>query len=280
MWCWIRQRSVGHHEYTGFHLSVSFDSGGNGCWLLPQVRQNSPVASRGILADGKLLNSGFTCSTEFSPIVQTCVYTVTSGSYLAGYCPVTNAAVTDSLTSFQYITVPGTNTITFATGTTTDTLTGTITTAVLFAPMFQMNFQSSDLPATTTLSSSSASSSSVDLAPTPPPAVTIIATLSPSPGLSTGAKAAIGVVIPVVVLTAAVLGFWFMRRRRRSRNEPVGPGPAGPAETLQVQEHFAPATSPHKRSELDGTLSRQEMETPRPELAGEGHERAPQELES
>ena len=234
---------------------------------------NYPVHTPcGIFSDRKLFYSGFTCSvtTSASSFVQTCVHTTTSGSYSVGYCPASDAAVTDSLTSFQYITVPGTNLISFATGTSTATSTKIFSTAYLFAPMFQINWQSSDLSAATTSSSTSPSSSSTAVGLVP----------SPSPGLSTGAKAVIGVVIPVVVLIAIVLGFWFLRRRRRSRNGQGGPGSAGPFDTSQVQEHFAPATAPPKRSELDGALSRQEMETPHPELVGDGHEHAPQELAS
>ena len=208
--------------------------------------------------------------------MQTCASTVTSGSYLAGYCPVTNAAVTDSLTSFQYITVPGTNTITFATGTVTDTLTGTISTAVLYAPLFQINWQATDRPVTST--STSSTSTTAESLPTTLPAISVTATPSSSSGLSTGAKVAIGVVIPVVVLAVAgALGFWLLRRRRWRQAPLAEPGPMS---TSQDQTEPRPPTSTVKRSELDAASPRSELETPRPELAGNGQPSVLHELES
>ncbi|MCJ1312514.1 hypothetical protein MMC25_006188 [Agyrium rufum] len=228
---------------------------------------------------------GFTCGGY----PQTCALTITSGSYLAGYCPVASAAITDSLTSFQYIVVPGENTITFASGTTTATLVGSLASAVLLAPLFQINFQASDLPAaafatpTTSSSSissiSSISSSSIGTTPTPIPSPTSTPDTSSS-GLSTGAKVAIAVVIPVVVIAlVAAIGFWRLRKRKHGQDAPLPielVGDDRKSQTLRGGSRKA------KRAELEGTTQdRQELEANRPELGGDAqYRRVPQELES
>ena len=97
------------------------------------------------------------------------------------------------------------------------------------------------------------------------------ATASPSSGLSTGAKAAISVVVPIAVLTlTGALGFWLSRQMRRNRA--VAPEAAPMSTSI---EHYAPYAP---KQELDASMSRQELETPRPELKGDRAHRPPQEL--
>ena len=171
--------------------------------------------------------TGFTCNS-ISGFAQTCQSTATATQLLAGDC------TTGTLEDFKQLVVP---TVTaFDSGP-----SQTITEALLLAPLFQLNFQASDLPATTTSSAATTTSSSTTSTPTSTTSITIDANGSnqsaPSPGLSVRAIAAIGVVIPLFLIAlAAILGFLFVRRRRRQQQE----------------QHYDAVPTGFQKAELDG----------------------------
>ena len=210
------------------------------------------------------LQSGFTCYGT----VQTCLSIMTSGSYLAGICQSPVASLTD----LQYITIPGTNTVTYA----LTTSTATLSKAALFAPLFQLNWQSKDLPTTTT---SSPSSSLTGTASTSSPTATVGPT--PSSGLSTGATIAIAVVIPVVVIAiAGVLACRWFRRRRQNRASAVPPSTEGIARGEELQPHGEQFRKFDRRSELEASPRPHELQTVGPGSNHKGYQPVPQELEA
>ena len=158
---------------------------------------------------------------------QTCSSIATSASFLLGDC------TGGSLGGFNFISVPTT--------TTEDTgSVATITTANLLAPLFQLNFQPSDLPSSTssttintsTTTSTTTTSQTPSSVPEPSPV--------PDTGLSVGAKAAIGTVIPVFfIVVAAIWAFILIRRRRRQR---------------QAQQPAPTASSRYEKPELDSRV--------------------------
>jgi len=82
-----------------------------------------------------------------------------------------------------------------------------ITTYQIYAPMIEIRWQSSDLPANTTSSSAGPTSSHGSSG-----------AHTPTEGLSTGVKAAIGAAIAVVILAALAFGFRVhLQRRKRLR---------------------------------------------------------------
>ena len=182
--------------------------------------------------------------------MQTCVSSITSGSYDVGHCATGGEASIDTLTNFQPVEVPETGLVTLTSPQTT--LSESVTTATLFAPLFQMNWQASDLPATSMPTSPSATT---DSTPAPP---SVPAPARSASGLSTGAKVAIGVVIPVAVLAIlGVLGFWLLRRRRR--NNVIAAQPTSMPRTMESTELQAPL-QPSRRTELEAEASPRELE--------------------
>ena len=135
--------------------------------------------------------SGFTCSVNNQ--AQTCQ----SGAGTFASFPVVTcqSGSSNGLTDLAIPTTISVSESTYA-----------ITTYEIYAPMIEIRWQSSDLPANNTSASTMPTSSK-------------ISTATAAPGLSTGGEVAIGVVIPLVVLTAIALGI-FIWRRRRSRTRP------------------------------------------------------------
>lgn len=118
-----------------------------------------------------------------------------------------------------------------------------VTAMTHFAPMFEIRWQSSDLPSSSTEDQTPSLSSS--------------ATANPSPGLSTGAKAGIGTAVPLAVLAmiAAALLLW-RRRRTKSRQEAGVAQPKEPSNAGQVEMEQAPSTM---IAEMDTTKRPREM---------------------
>lgn len=130
----------------------------------------------------RITSSGFTCSVN--EYAQTCQ----SGAGDFATFPVVTcqSGSSDGLTEMSIPTTVSLSQSTYA-----------VTTYEIYAPMIEIRWQSSDLPANST-SSSQASTSSA----------------AASAELSTGTKAAIGVVIPVVILASFALGILLWRRRQ------------------------------------------------------------------
>ncbi|OIW29250.1 hypothetical protein CONLIGDRAFT_633403 [Coniochaeta ligniaria NRRL 30616] len=166
------------------------------------------------------LHSGFSISwvSASSTLAQTCVQTATSTSFVTVQCD------SGTFVEFSSVTVP--NTI-------SDKV---LQSYVLFAPLYQLNFKASDVPAKTTstsgptssptstpltlpttgipsqTSSSSSSSATETGSPTAPAAPT------DASGLSSGAKAGIGVGVALGALLLTALAILFFRLRRRKQN--------------------------------------------------------------
>ena len=189
---------------------------------------------------------------------------MTTGSYLAGICESPVASLTD----LQYITIPGTNTVAFA----STVIVSSSASASLFAPLFQLNNQ----PTTTT--SLFTSSSATTTSTTSP---TATATSTPSAGLSVGATVAIAVVIPVVVLAVAgVLACWWFRRRKRNRASAVTHATEGISGSVELQPSDRQPEKFSRRSELEAPSKPHELETAGSGSDHKGYQPVPQELEA
>ncbi|KAI8634263.1 hypothetical protein F5Y19DRAFT_412738 [Xylariaceae sp. FL1651] len=154
--------------------------------------------------------TGFRC--KFNPGVdgaQTCYSIASTGSFAAVHCS------SGTSNGFNYYGVPTTATATGGISTATEgTSTTVISVVTIYAPLFQLLYQSTDLPSVQPASTTSTAISS---------SITSTTTTIPAPsssqlaegGLSTGAKAGIGVgagIAGLALLGAAV--FFFFRRRR------------------------------------------------------------------
>lgn len=153
---------------------------------------------------------GFTC---YNPS-QTCVAVLTSTMVPTVTCESGTSA------DFSYMTIPYAVML-------TDTAS-IISTFRVYAPLLQLNYQSSDLPASATGPSST---DSTDVVLTGRPSSTTIASATPQPtsqsqGLAVGARAGIGVGVAGGVILLALIAFLVIRRRRRraaplSNHQPV-----------------------------------------------------------
>lgn len=157
---------------------------------------------------------GFTCANNNG---NTCIATATSTAIPTAFCDGTD--LTDSATE----TFP-----TVVTVTQTDTASGEVEvststrTMVLFAPMFQLNFQASDLPASTTASTTRPSSTSTST-PSTTSAADDDKTSKSSGGLSSGARVGLGVGIGLgIAFLLAFAGFIYYYRRSRRVQLPLG----------------------------------------------------------
>ncbi|KAL6897193.1 hypothetical protein GGI43DRAFT_385808 [Trichoderma evansii] len=159
--------------------------------------------------------TGFTC-TNFNG--NTCMATVThSTTFPTAYCSDTD------LVNYGIATFP-----TITTMTTTETSTGTTEvesststrTMVLFAPMFQLNFHASDLPASTTASSTASNTGTQSSTASETGNGT---SSKSSGGLSDGAKIGLGVGIGLGVAFLLAFGaFIYYYRRSKNRTMPLG----------------------------------------------------------
>ncbi|KAI1347574.1 hypothetical protein F5Y01DRAFT_242591 [Xylaria sp. FL0043] len=206
----------------GYYSACSTTHGGPYDWQ-PQF----PLAA-GETAVG-CCPSNFLCG--WNSTAQTCIFTAISTSFLAQICADGGPTHTSFAVPTEYYIGPG--------AIQTEV---TLTSIVLFAPMFQINWQSSDrtttLPAnnisTGESSSSGTSGNSIDA----------------HPGLSISAKVGIGAGVSLGVLAIfTVLAFFVLRRRRsklRVKQRPVADIPAGRSPELQGEEKYElPAQHTH-----------------------------------
>ncbi|KAI1260706.1 hypothetical protein F5Y18DRAFT_432067 [Xylariaceae sp. FL1019] len=150
--------------------------------------------------------TGFRCKYDGDG-AQTCMSIATTDSFAAVTCS------SGSSQDFNYYNVPATATITQS----EETSTAVISRITVYAPLFQLNFQETDLPSsssTNTASSTSSRATSVASAPSESQ------TASASTGLSSGAKAGIGIgaALGALLLIGAAALFFYRRRRRPAAN--------------------------------------------------------------
>ena len=197
-------------------------------------------------SDADIRDRGYSCTAVPG---NTCVATASTTTVVAqSYCsgnlkPVTAKTFPDAVT----ITSTNSNGAEF-TGVATRTMQ-------MFAPMFQLNFQSTDIQTTASTTSAADTSESSSSTPT--------ADSTSDGGLSSGAKIGIGVGVGVGALILIGALAWFLMSRRRSKRPPVaelGGSPAvyGPQGTVEHK----PASNPGHHSvfsELSGETEPSEL---------------------
>ncbi|RSM02880.1 hypothetical protein CEP52_007729 [Fusarium oligoseptatum] len=170
--------------------------------------------------------SGYTCAQPAGP--QTCMSVASrAGSHYPRLFTKTESDGDESLSTMDGVTVR--------------------------APMFQLNYQSSDLPSSTGTSSETTGSTRETMASN-----TSDADTEPSSGLSTGAQAGIGAGVGVAGLLLIGAGLYFWRRKRNTR----APVPTEEPKTESPGNYI---------SEIDGGTPRYppaELEAATPELEG------------
>ncbi|RVD87733.1 uncharacterized protein DFL_001945 [Arthrobotrys flagrans] len=195
--------------------------------------------------------SGYFCQQAES--AQTCVFTATSTTFDAVVCSGFVRSPTEYIIPTSYTTVEN-----------SEASVVKISTQTFFAPLFQLNWRSVDLPS----SSSNTRSSSVSQTQTNGPTNTSDSGEGGSGGdgggLSTGAKAGIGAGVGVVALflLGALIWFWKSRKRRDYGDMPMLPPPAGgPAEFYNEDKRPVEASAEQVRTELPTSLHSGESQT-------------------
>lgn len=155
-------------------------------------------------------NRGYTCTNSNG---QTCALVVTSTTVTTGYCPSSTLVLEALMTR----TLPD------------DALS--LSTLSMFAPMFQLNFQSTDLPPASTSSTgpaqtgtsstgSAQAGTSGTPSPTSPPTTAPTVPAANDNSLSTGAIAGISLSAALVAISLAIFVAIVWRRRVRRRTQP------------------------------------------------------------
>ncbi|PON28782.1 hypothetical protein TGAM01_v202629 [Trichoderma gamsii] len=174
--------------------------------------------------------TGFACANVNG---NTCTATVTHSTVETAFCSGTHLVDVGAATLPTIITVTTPET---SSGTTKYWESSTSTrTMILYAPMFQLNFHESDLPASTT-ASSTASSTSSSASETGSGNGT---SSKSSGGLSNGAKIGLGVGIGLGVAFLLAFGA-FIYYYRRSRNNAVPLGSELPNNQISVEDPQTP----------------------------------------
>ncbi|KAL7799240.1 hypothetical protein V8C37DRAFT_399059 [Trichoderma ceciliae] len=156
-----------------------------------------------------------------------CALTVTDQTAIpTAFCDGTSIVDSAGLTFPNVVTVTQTDT---ASGTITEETSTSTQTLVLYAPMFQLNFQATDLPASTTTTSTAPSTSGTTATTTSPnqQSTTSVAdndtSSKSSGGLSSGAKIGLGVGIGLgVAFILSFIAFIYYYRRSRRAQSPLG----------------------------------------------------------
>ncbi|KAI1114123.1 hypothetical protein F5Y14DRAFT_415537 [Nemania sp. NC0429] len=171
--------------------------------------------------------------------IQTCVYTATHTDGYVSFC-------SNTISSIRAYTIPTSTQVAWEVSYTTMY----IVQQVLYAPMYRLNWHSSDLPASTTTTNGGTHTTPV----TPQETATAISSET-SEGISTGARAGIGAGVGAGVL--AVIGFlgWFVLARRRAKKLQGG---SAPPQTSPEHSGFEKAEMPGQQSwahELPGSTA-------------------------
>jgi LPXTG-motif cell wall-anchored protein len=178
-------------------------------WLLSDVRTSVVQQQTAHRTD---IGSGFKCLNN--GIAQTCVLYASSTSFPIVTCQSGTSA------AFSYYTLPTTVSATVTSASKVSVTAATITAFNMYAPMIQINWQSSDLPTTSTSTSGTSSASSRT-------SQTSIAQASSK--LSTGAEAGIGVGVALGVIAIGIIS-WVLYRRRRKQEYVAAAGHSPTAE--------------------------------------------------
>ncbi|KAL7910726.1 hypothetical protein GGI35DRAFT_321595 [Trichoderma velutinum] len=198
--------------------------------------------------------TGFACANING---NTCIATASDTAVPTAFCDGTK--LIDSATeSFPHaITITQTDTA----SNTVDVETSSLT-MVLYAPMFQINFQASDLPASTTTASSTLSTATTRTTSSTSKQTTTSAADNSvgvgSPGLSNGAKVGLGVGIGLgVAFLLAFAGFiYYYRRSKKGQivsselpNNEVSEAQTPkvkklPGQVYEMGDYYAPAELP------------------------------------
>ncbi|OIW22988.1 hypothetical protein CONLIGDRAFT_145872 [Coniochaeta ligniaria NRRL 30616] len=160
--------------------------------------------------------TGYSCS--YNPGIdaaQTCYKYYSTGSFPTVQCS------KGTSNKFSYVTVPATVTATISpttSGGSRSTVEAVLQNVLVFAPLIQINWQSTDRLASTPLPGSGTPSTSQTATPTP-------TTGTPKPGgLSQGATIGIAVAAAIVGLVLiGVFAMWMRRRNRRAKVMPTLP---------------------------------------------------------
>ncbi|KAI1484186.1 hypothetical protein F4774DRAFT_416169 [Daldinia eschscholtzii] len=145
--------------------------------------------------------SGYGCSRHAAG--QTCITTLTSTTVPTVTCESGTSA------HFEYVSIP------YAVA---DVSTmKIISTFTVLAPLFQLNYQASDLPSTTeeAIRTSTNSIASTSTLQGLPPQTSPAEASNRPPGLSTGAQAAIGCGITLGIIISVTIAFFLFRSKRR-----------------------------------------------------------------
>ena len=209
-------------------------------------------------------NSGYYCS--YNPGIdnaQTCFRHYTTGSFPTVQCS------RGTSNKFSYLTVPATVTATqapTATGGSRSTTVAVLEEVLVYAPLIQINWQSTDRPSSTPLPGSTTSATSQTATPTS-------STATPRPsGLSQGATIGIAVAAAIVglVLVGALI-VWMRRRRQRPGVMPTLPpdsfANAGKPHGMGGDVYVAEAPTERSVHEVDG-LNKGGAYGPHYEMAG------------
>ncbi|TFB06535.1 hypothetical protein CCMA1212_000555 [Trichoderma ghanense] len=197
--------------------------------------------------------TGFTCGNING---NTCIATATSTAVPTAFCDGSDLTDSGTETFPNVVTITQTNT---ASGE-VDVSTSTRTAMMLFAPMFQLNFQASDLPASTTASTTRPSPTASSSQQSTTSAADGDRTSKSSGGLSSGARVGLGVGIGLgVAFLLALSGFVYYYRRSRRVQLPLGgelhdnevseaaDSPKvvkSPAQVYEMGDYYAPAELP------------------------------------
>ena len=148
-------------------------------------------------------HSGYNC--RYEPGIdraQTCYAIITKGSFPTVQC----SSGTSNM--FSFLSIPAT-----ITTTNSEAVAVTVLSRVsVLAPLFQLNWQKTDLPSSTTPATNAATTGPT---PSSSPTHSPQETNPPAAGLSKGAAAGIGVGVGIAGLALIVALVWFVRRRRR-----------------------------------------------------------------
>lgn len=187
-----------------------------------------------------------TCSIVLGS--QTCVSTMSTGSFKAGFCGET---AFNSLTS---VTIPGQ--VSYGTQ-----VLWSESLATLAAPLIQLNWKSSDISPSLTLSENLGTTLSIQ-ASIQSPSPTALA--QDSSLLSSGGRIAIGVGVPLGALAVAFLAACLWLRYRR-RKQVSGPEPL--PELQEIEARSAPQEMTARKWNLTGRHELQDAKPAAPELA-------------
>jgi hypothetical protein len=201
------------------------------------------------------LDSGYACGYDSigTGHAQTCYKYIRSGSFPTVQC------ASGSSNEFSYVTMPQTVTATpenTATGAVVSPTVVAISQILVYAPLIQLNFQSTDIGSSTTSTGNDITTSTL----------TSTFTGNPNPGstsggLTTGAQAGIGVACGIIgLLLIGALVWWLRKRSQRPRVMPTLPPPRPFDKTKYVAEAPTERDAHEVEANKPGTYAAQQQQ--------------------